>query len=129
MLLHGMIFFWVRKTDTPHRADYHGKRMSARLDLLRSMLEQDPKSSFVRYGLAMEFLNLSRAEEAVTEFRALIENDPNYVAAYFHGGRALETLGRVDDARAIYQEGIAACHRTGDTHTLSELEGALAILG
>lgn len=103
--------------------------MSARLDLLRSMLEQDPKSSFVRYGLAMELLNLNRGEDAVAEFRALIENDPNYVAAYFHGGRALEILDRVDDARAIYEEGIIACRRTGDTHTLSEIEGALAILG
>lgn len=103
--------------------------MSARLDMLRSMIEQDPKSSFVRYGLAMELLNLNRAEESVGEFQALIENDPNYVAAYFHGGRALEILGKVDDARAIYEAGIAACRKTGDTHTLSELEGALAVLG
>lgn len=103
--------------------------MSARLDLLRSMLEQDPKSSFVRYGLAMELLNLGKGEESVAEFQSLIANDPNYVAAYFHGGRAFEALGKIDAARKIYEAGVAACRKIGDTHTLSEIEGALAILG
>lgn len=103
--------------------------MSARSDALRQMLVQDPKNSFVRYGLAIDLLNSGDGEGAVTEFRTLIENDPNYVAAYFHGGRALETLGRTEDAKAIYREGIATARRTGDGHTLGELEGALAMLG
>jgi Flp pilus assembly protein TadD len=102
--------------------------MSARLDTLRSMIEQDPKNSFLRYGLAMELLNTGQTEEAVTQFRTLIASDPHYAAAYFHGGRALEQLGRIDDARAIYAEGIAITARTGDDHTRGELEGAMALL-
>jgi tetratricopeptide (TPR) repeat protein len=103
--------------------------MSARLDTLRSLLEQDPKNSFLRYGLAMELLNTGQTEDAVIQFRTLIAADPHYTAAYFHGGRALEQLGRIDDARAIYREGIAMTSRTGDDHTRGELEGALAMLG
>jgi tetratricopeptide (TPR) repeat protein len=103
--------------------------MSARLETLRALTAQDPRNSFARYGLAMELLNTGDAEGAVGEFRNLIANDPNYAAAYFHGGRALEKLGRIADARAIYQEGVAVTSRTGDEHTRGELEGALALLG
>ena len=35
------------------------------------------------------------------EFRALLEINPDYSAAYFHGGQTLERLGRLDEARAI----------------------------
>jgi tetratricopeptide (TPR) repeat protein len=102
--------------------------MSARLEKLREMAANDPTSGFARYALAMELLNLDRAEEAVAEFRALLESDPNYSAAYFHGGRALELLNRAEDARALYLAGIDVTARNGDAHTRGELEAALAAL-
>ena len=102
--------------------------MSARLETLRQMLERDPASAFVRYGLAMELMNLGRAADAAGEFEALLLSSPDYVAAYFHGGRALEQLGRQDDARTLYTRGIEASNRTGDPHTRAELEAALGML-
>lgn len=93
------------------------------------MLTQDPNNTFARYGLAMEFLNSGQAEKAVQAFEALLQVNPDYAAAYFHGGRALETLGRMDEARSIYQRGIEVTSRTGDGHTRSELQAALDILG
>lgn len=102
--------------------------MSDRLTTLRQMSEQDPASAFVRYGLAMELMNLGRLSEAFAEFETLLKASPGYVAAYFHGGRALENLGRIDDARDLYRQGIAASSQVGDTHTRAELEAALAML-
>lgn len=93
------------------------------------MIEQDPKNAFARYGLAMDLLNGGEAEAATREFRTLIELSPDYAAAYFHGGRAFETLGQVDEARVLYQQGIEVTDRTGDAHTRSELQAALDILG
>jgi tetratricopeptide (TPR) repeat protein len=103
--------------------------MSVRLETLQKMAEQDPTSSFIRYGLAMELMNLGRAGEALEEFRTLLNNDPNYSAAYFHGGRALETLGLVEEAREMYRTGIEVTGRNGDAHTRGELEAALDLLG
>lgn len=103
--------------------------MSARRQALEQMVEQDPKNTFARYGLAMELLNNGQASEAVQAFHALLEVNPDYAAAYFHGGRAYETLGQVDEARALYQRGIEVTTRTGDGHTRSELQAALDILG
>jgi tetratricopeptide (TPR) repeat protein len=103
--------------------------MSARLDTLKTMLQHDPANAFARYGLAMELMNLGRAEEAVTEFRSLLAASPDYTYGYFHGGRALESLGREDEARAMYEAGLEASRKKGDAKALNEIQAALDILG
>ena len=90
------------------------------------MLEADPANSFARYGLAMEQVKAGDLAGAVTEFRKLLETDPNYSAAYFHGGQTLEKLGRFDEARELYKQGVAV---TRDPHAQGELQAALDILG
>jgi tetratricopeptide (TPR) repeat protein len=102
--------------------------MSDRINALKEMLAEDPRNSFVRYGLAMEYTKSGALEQAIAEFRTLIEADPDYGAAYYHGGQTLERLGRVEEARDIYEKGIEATTRTRDSHTRSELQGALDLL-
>lgn len=99
-----------------------------RMEILKNLVEQNPSDSFARYGLAMEYVRAGDLARAVEEFRALLEFNPDYAAAYFHGGQALEKMGRVADARATYRKGIEVTTRTGDGHTRSELEGALDLL-
>lgn len=95
---------------------------------LQKLLEQDPSNSFARYGLAQAYASSGRLSEAVEAYRGLLELDPLYVAAYYHGGQALEKLGQVEDARTLYQQGIDACTRKGDLHTRSEIQAALDLL-
>lgn len=92
------------------------------------MLSQDPTNSFAQYGLAMEYAKSGAYDDAVAEFRRLIERDQTYVAAYFHSGQALEKLGRLNEAREVYQKGIDASARKGDLHTESEIRAALDLL-
>ncbi|HLH05047.1 MAG TPA: tetratricopeptide repeat protein [Bryobacteraceae bacterium] len=99
-----------------------------RLEILKSMLAQDPNNSFARYGLATEYANSGQLEDAVNEFHTLLEKDQTYVAAYYHGGQALEKLGRINEARALYEKGLDACKSKGDLHTHSEIERALSLL-
>ncbi len=103
--------------------------MSNRLDVLKNMVAQNPNDSFARYGLAMEYGNAGQLEQAAGEYRALLAVNPNYSAAYYHGGQALAKLGRTEEARALYQEGIEATTRTGDLHARSEIQAALELLG
>lgn len=97
-----------------------------RIDTLRDLLAQNPANSFMRYGLAMEYVKAGELAQAVEEFAAILTHDPTYSAAYFHGGQALEKLGRLDDARDYYRRGVA---NSRDPHAQSELQGALDILG
>jgi len=92
------------------------------------MVAQNPADAFARYGLAMELANTGQLEGAVAEFRVLLEHNPNYAAAYFHGGQVLEKLGDVEQARVFYEKGIEVTGRTGDQHTRSELQAALDML-
>ena len=70
-----------------------------RLEILKSLLEQNPQDSFARYGLAMEYAKAGDLEQAVSEFRAVLAGNGDYSYAYFHGGQTLEKLGRVEEAR------------------------------
>jgi tetratricopeptide (TPR) repeat protein len=99
-----------------------------RMEVLKAMVAQNPDDAFARYGLAMEFVKTGLLDGAVAEFRALLEHNPNYAAAYFHGGQVLEKLGDVEQARAFYEKGVEVTGRTGDQHTRSELQAALDML-
>ena len=98
------------------------------MEVLKAMVAQNPADAFARYGLAMEMIKGGELANGVAEFRALIEHNPTYAAAYFHGGQALEKLGDVAEARALYEKGIEVTARTGDQHTRSELQAALDML-
>ena len=76
--------------------------MSNRLEVLKNMVAQNPDDSFSRYGLAMEYVNAGDLEGAIQEYRTLLAANPNYSAAYYHGGQTLEKLGRREDARSLY---------------------------
>lgn len=99
-----------------------------RLETLKNMVAQNPQDSFLRYGLAMEHRNAGDLETAIAEFRTLIAANPDYVAAYFHGGQTLERLSRIEEARELYRRGIEASLRTGDAHARNEMEAALSML-
>ena len=64
--------------------------------------------------------------QAVSEFETLLQHDPSYAAAYYHGGQTCEKLGRIDDAREYYRRGLAISR---DAHARGELQAALDILG
>jgi Flp pilus assembly protein TadD len=99
-----------------------------RLDILKSIVAQNPADRFARYGLAMEYRNTGDLEAAMGEFRALMAAHPDYAPAYFHGGQTLERMGRVAEAREVYRQGIEVTTRGGDPHARSEMQGALDML-
>jgi Flp pilus assembly protein TadD len=99
-----------------------------RLETLQAMVSQNPADSFLRYGLAMEYRNGGDLAGAVREFKALMEANPDYSPAYFHGGQTLERLGRLDEARQWYETGVEVTRRKGDAHALSEMQAALDLL-
>jgi tetratricopeptide (TPR) repeat protein len=101
----------------------------SRIAQYEAFLAKDPNNSFARYVIAQEHAKAGDIPKAVAAFRDLIQRDPDYVAAYYHGGKALERAGDADGARSLYRDGIESAVRVGDAHTRAELEEALAVLG
>jgi len=97
----------------------------SRLEMLEEFTRERPTDSFSHYGLALEYANAGRDDDALATFRKLLGFNPNYTAAYFHAGQLLARLGRADEAREMFQRGMEVASRNGDFHTHSELEQAL----
>ncbi len=101
----------------------------SRSEILKAMLAQDPANTFARYGLATELKNTGDLTGAVQEFNQLLEMNPTYSAAFFHGGQTLEKLGRTEEAREWYRRGVLATDASGDLHARAEMQTALDLLG
>ena len=99
-----------------------------RIEILRGFLEQDPKDSFSRYALALEYVKAGNPNDARREFEAVRDNDPAYVATYFQLGQLYKNLGLKHEAEKTLRTGITVAAKAGDSHTQSELEGALDML-
>jgi tetratricopeptide (TPR) repeat protein len=99
---------------------------ASRFDKLRAFIASRPDDPFPRYALALEHRNAGEHAEAWQAFEDLIARHPDYTAAYLHAGNALVALGRQDEARSVWRQGIEACAAKGDTHARSELEAALS---
>ena len=92
---------------------------------LREILTLDPKNSFARYGVAMELAGRGETEAALSEFDALLENDPEYTAGYFMAAQTLERIGRRTEAIERLKAGIACAARNGNAHALNEMSEML----
>ena len=91
--------------------------------MLTGILQQNPKDSFARYGLAMAYAAEGKTDEALREFETTTEHNPDYVPAYQMSAQTLIKVGRIEEARTRLQAGLAACERTGNAHAASELGG------
>lgn len=101
----------------------------SRKQQLQEMLAEEPNDPFLRYGLAMEFVSEGNDEEAVRCFQELLRIAPDYVPAYLQAGQALVRLEQVEQARALFSEGIATARKQGEQHAAEEMQGFLANLG
>jgi Flp pilus assembly protein TadD len=98
---------------------------SGRLAMLRSFAEQRPQDPFPHYALALELKGAGLGDDACKVLQSLIAQHPDYIASYAPAGELLVQLGRLDEARSVYGQGIQACVRGNDAHTRGNLEAAL----
>lgn len=101
----------------------------SRLQMLTEFLQHNPGDAFARYGLAMEYSNAGQTEQALAEFKKLLDSHPDYTNGYFMAAQALERSGRTAEAKKMLENGVEAAKRTGNKHALSEMAGMLEELG
>jgi Tfp pilus assembly protein PilF len=100
----------------------------ARMDLLKGFLEENPKDSFSRYALSLEYVKLGQFEDARREFETVRDTDPDYLATYYQLGQLFIKMGLPHEAEKTFRTGITVAIKQGDGHTQSELEAALESL-
>ncbi len=92
---------------------------------LTKLLEAEPHDAFLLYGLAQEYAKVGDTARAVEHFDRCLAADPGYCYAYYHKAKALATAGRVAEARAVIEAGMAKARDVGDAHARGELQALL----
>jgi tetratricopeptide (TPR) repeat protein len=102
--------------------------MSDRLAQLEKLLAADPNDPFLTYGIALEHAKAGRFEQTIDWLDRTIALDSHYHFAYFQKAKALDELGRTDDAKAELERGIALATAANDEQAMRALAELLASL-
>jgi predicted Zn-dependent protease len=96
-----------------------------RIAALTELLAANPSDAFARYGLAMEYSKAGDVAGALAQYNTLLRGNPDYVPAYQMAGQMLMSAGRIEEARKMFEDGIAAARHSGNQHAASEMQGML----
>lgn len=98
--------------------------MNRKEQILR-FLETQPDDAFLNYALAQEYISEGLDDKAEALFLKLTDQQPEYIATYYHYGKLLERKGAKDSAMEMYRKGIAIGQKLRELHAVSELQSAL----
>ena len=96
----------------------------SRIDKIIDFLNQQPKDSFLRHALALEYIKIGEDIKARDLFIAILTDAPDYVGSYYHLAKCLEKLQETALAIEWYEKGMAAAKLAKDNHAYSELQSA-----
>ena len=105
-----------------------GEGKNDRLQQLLDFLKQEPGDPFLKYGIALEYLKLGKAQEAAKWLLQLIEENKRYLPSYYKLGQIYEGMGNKEEALKYYRLGVEIAKPSGNQHALGELRTAISIL-
>ena len=76
-----------------------------RIEKIMEMLQDQPKDSFLKHALALEYIKIDKEDEAIIQFVELLNNEPDYVGSYYHLAKLYERNQQTDAAIEIYKTG------------------------
>lgn len=82
-----------------------------RLASLKQLLTENPNDAFVHYGIADTYYKLGELESCLEHIEAYLKLADDEGAVYRIWGHSLLRLGRVEEARKAFEQGIAAAER------------------
>lgn len=98
--------------------------MNNRIEQLKTFLEASPNDAFLHHALALEWLKAGDETQAEQHFRQNLNEQPQYIATYYHLGKLLERTMHSEEALHLYEQGMKLAKAAGDNHTYNELQAA-----
>ncbi len=95
--------------------------MNPRIESLEKMIGGPRDSALLRFSLGNEYLKAGDPVAASRSFRAAVEFDPAYSAAWKALGKSLAEVGEQTAAVDAYQQGISVAERRGDLQAAKEM--------
>ncbi len=98
---------------------------SSRIAALHEILAREPNDTTTHYMLGNEYFKAQIYDQAVATFRRYLALADDEGAAYRMLAQSLLRLGRLDEARQAYRDGLAAATRHGHQPMIEEYTQAL----
>lgn len=91
------------------------------IENLERLLDGPRDNALLRFSLGNEYLKAGDAARAAQCFRAAVEKDPNYSAAWKMLGRSLAEAQQPQAALTAYRKGIEVAEARGDKQAAKEM--------
>lgn len=88
---------------------------------LEKMLAQGQDNALLRYTLGSICLKEKAFEQAAQHLKRGLEMDDKHSASWKLYGKALAELGRAEEAKAAYDNGIVVAEARGDVQAVKEM--------
>lgn len=96
--------------------------------MFAQVLEIDADDGIALFGLGSALLVLEEWEQAAEVLARAVAVERDNSAVHLAHGKALEQLGRAEDAERVYREGMEVASRKGDLMPLKEMEHRVLLL-
>ena len=96
---------------------------TARIELLKKYIEEEPNEPFNYYALGCELMHEAE-EEALSYFEKLLNEFADYLPTYYQAGILQAELGEEETALSTFEKGIELAKAQENTKTLRELQTA-----
>jgi serine/threonine-protein kinase len=94
------------------------KRFAEAQKHLHLARETDPLSLAINTTIGLELFFEGRVDEAITEYRRVLDMEPGFAMGYFFLGQALERQQRYQDALAALKRAVDLSNRSAETLTM-----------
>jgi Flp pilus assembly protein TadD len=98
---------------------------ASRIEALEQLLVQNPEDTTLHYMLGNEYFNAQEYDQAVTALRRYLSLADDEGAAYRLLAQSLDRLGKPEEARRAYQDGLAVATRHHHQPMIEEYTQAL----
>jgi len=92
------------------------------LDALLKLLDGPRDNALLRHSIGLVHLEAGRPADAIPYFRAAVEKDPRYSAAWKMLGTAFAETGDPAAAGDAFERGIAVAEARGDVQAAKEMK-------
>jgi len=98
------------------------------MEKIQAMLARDPNDVFLHFSLGMEYVQAGKPDQAVAQFKQVLELDPRYIAAYPQQANALIGMNRKEEAKVVLKQGIDVAGKVGDRHAADNMSNMLGLI-
>lgn len=96
--------------------------------MFQQVLEIDPEDTLANFGLGNIAVEKGEWEKAISHLEKVIKEDPKYSVAYLALGKAFKGLGKKEEARKIWTEGVKVSAQKGDLMPANQMQQELSFL-